>query len=67
MDNDLTFGTYNPSPIKKQNKKKTRTYVIPPLHESRRDDLFKRLTELRGREGDSSAKASKCDSDGTER
>ncbi|KAM6489594.1 hypothetical protein JOM56_014916 [Amanita muscaria] len=41
------FGVHNPSPIKKRNKKKTNTYVTPPLQDVRRTALLNRLQELR--------------------
>jgi hypothetical protein len=44
-----SFGFHNPSPIKKRNKKKTNTYVTPPLQGERQTALFNRLQELRSR------------------
>jgi len=43
-----SFGVHNPSPIKKRNKRKTNTYVTPPLQDARRMVLLNRLKELRG-------------------
>lgn len=42
-----TFGVHNPSPIKKRNKKKTSTFVTPPLQDVRRMALLNRLEKLR--------------------
>jgi hypothetical protein len=44
-----SFGFHNPSPIKKRNKKKTNTYVTPPLQGERQKALWNRLQELRSR------------------
>lgn len=44
-----SFGFHNPSPIRTRNKKKTNTYVTPPLQGERQTALFNRLQELRSR------------------
>jgi hypothetical protein len=42
-----TFGLHNPSPIKRRNKKKSSTFVTPPLQDVRRLALLDRLEALR--------------------
>jgi len=41
-----SFRFHNPSPIKKRNKKKTNTYVTPPLQGVQQTALFNWLQEL---------------------